>query len=104
MVTLTLGTKRVFRNLARSGLPDGKALRLVLAGRTKDGGPRVGIRLGESRGTDRPVLHEGEAVAWVSAGVMEAYAGGVLSLEKEWPKGAGISHRVGRCGKKDPLA
>jgi hypothetical protein len=75
VVTLTLGTKRVFRNVARSGLPDGKALRLVLAGRTKDGGPRVGIRLGEPRGTDRQVLHEGETVAWVSAGVIEAYAG-----------------------------
>ena len=91
MITLTLRTKRVFRTVGRSGLPEGQALRLVLTGRTKDGGPRVGISVGEPKGTDLPVLHEGEPVALVSAGVMKAHDGCVLDLEEEWPKGVGAA-------------
>ena len=90
MITLTLATKRVFQTVGRSGLPAGKALRLVRAGRTKSGAPRVGIRVGEPEVTDRPVIHEGRAVAWVSARVMEAYDGCVLALEEEVPEAVGV--------------
>ncbi len=90
MITLTLQAKRAFRTIARSGLPEGKALRLVRAGRTKDGAPRVGIHIGQPEVTDRPVIHEGRAVAWVSSRVMEAYDGCVLALEEEVPEGVGV--------------
>ena len=62
MITVTLATKRVFQTVGRNGLPEGKALRLVRAGRTEDGALRVGIHVGESEVTDRPVIHEGRAV------------------------------------------
>ena len=91
MITLTLRTKRVFRAVGRSGLPEGQTLRLVLTGHTKDGGPRVGIRVGEPKATDRPVMHEGAPVAWVSAGVMKSHEGCVLDLEEEWPEGVGVA-------------
>jgi hypothetical protein len=91
VITLTLRTKRVFRTVVRSGLPEGKALRLVLRRRTKDGGLRVGIKVDEPEYTDLPVFHEGETIAWVSVGVMEACDGHVLDLEEEWPKGADVA-------------
>jgi hypothetical protein len=90
VITLTLATKRVFQTVGRNGLPDGKSLRLVRAGRTKDGAPRVGIHVGEPEVTDRPVIHEGRPVAWVSSRVMEAYDGCVLGLEEEVPEGVGV--------------
>ena len=90
MITLTLATKRVFRTVGRNGLPEGKALRLVRAGRTKSGASRVGIHVGKPEVTDRPVIHEGRTVAWVSARVMEAYDGCILGLEEEVPEGVGV--------------
>jgi len=91
---LTLVTKTVFRTVGRSGLPGGKALRLVLDGCGEDGPSRVGIMVGEPEGMDQPVIHEGEPVAWISAGVTEAYDGCVLDLEaahKGTPKGVGVA-------------
>ena len=90
MITLTLRAKRVFQKVGRNGVPEGKALRLVQAGHTKYGAPRVGITVGEPEVTDRPVIHEGRAVAWVSSRVMEAYDGCVLGLEDEVPDGVGV--------------
>jgi hypothetical protein len=75
VITLTLVTKTVFRTVGRSGLPGGKALRLVLDGCGEDGPSRVGIMVGEPEGMDQPVIHEGEPVAWISAGVTEATTG-----------------------------
>jgi hypothetical protein len=89
VITLTLQAKRVFQTAGRNGLPEGKALRLVRAGHTKYGAPRVGITVGEPEVTDRPVIHEGRPVAWVSSRVMEAYDGCVLGLEEE------VTERVG---------
>ncbi len=83
MITLTLQAKRVFQTAGLNGLPEGKALRLVRAGHTKYGAPRVCITVGEPEVTDRPVIHEGRPVAWVSSRVMEAYDGCVLGLEEE---------------------
>jgi len=91
VITLTLRTKRVFRTVGRSGLPEGQALRVVLTGRTKAGGPRVTIKVGEPKATDRPVMHEGVPVAWVSSAVMKAHDGCVLDLEEEWPEAVGIA-------------
>ena len=90
MITLTLRAKRAFQAVERSGLPEGKALRLVRAGRTEDGALRVGIYVGEPEVSDRPVIHEGRAVAWVSAKVMEAYDGCVLGLQEEVPEEVGV--------------
>jgi hypothetical protein len=90
VITLTPQAKRVFQTVGRNGLPEGKALRLVRAGHTKDGAPRVGITVGEPKVTDRPVIHEGSAVAWVSSRVMDAYDGCVLGLEEEVPEGVGV--------------
>ncbi len=90
MITLTLRAKRVLQAVGRNGLPDGKALRLVRAGRTKDGAPLVGITVGEPEVTDRPMIHEGRPVAWVSTRVMEAYDGCVLGLEEGVPEGVGV--------------
>ena len=90
MITLTLATKRFFQTFGRNGLSEGKALRLVRAGRTKDGAPRVGITVGEPEVTDQPVIHEGGTVAWVSSRVMEGYDGCVLGLEEEVPEGVSV--------------
>ena len=90
MITLTMATKKAFQSAGRKGLPEGKALRLVRAGRTKDGDPRVGVTVGEPEVTDRPVIHEGVPVAWVSSRVMVAYDGCVLGLEEELPEGVGV--------------
>jgi hypothetical protein len=104
VITLTLQAKRVFQTVGRNGLPEGKALRLVRAGRTEDVALRVGIHVGESEMTDRPVIHEGRAVAWVSSRVMEAYDGCVLGLQEGVPEGAGVGCRNTRWATKDPLA
>jgi hypothetical protein len=56
VITLTLQAKRVFQTAGRNGLPEGKALRLVRVGHTKDCAPRVGITVGEPEVTDRPVI------------------------------------------------
>ena len=90
MITLTLATKKAFQTVGCKGLPEGKSLRLVRTGRTKDGAPRVGITVGEPKVTDRPVIHEGVPVAWVSSRVMEAYDGCVLGLEDEVPERVGV--------------
>jgi len=97
MITLTLRTKRVFRAVVRGGLPAGKALRLVLSERTQNDGPRIGIKVGEPKGTDQPVLHEGVPVTWVSAGVLEAHDGCTLDLEIEGFKGLGIGPGLPRA-------
>ena len=103
MITLTLQTKRVFQTIGRKGLPEGKSLRLVRAGRTKDGDPRVGITVGEPEVTDRPVIHEGSPVAWVSARVMEAFDGCILALEEEVPEGVGVVTGAPDARRKDRL-
>jgi hypothetical protein len=82
VIALTLGAKRVLRAVGRAALPEGEALRLVPDGRNKeDGGIGVSISVGRPEDTDRAVIYEGEPVAWVSAGVMEAHDGCVLDLE-----------------------
>ena len=94
MIILTLGAKRVFRAVGRAALPEGEALRLVLDGRNnEEGGPEVSISIGKPKDTDRAVIHEREPVAWVSAGVMEAYDGCVLDLERLGSGRVGLRRR-----------
>jgi hypothetical protein len=86
MITVTEGTKRLFRIVANHRIPEGKTLRLDAIGHGKNGRPLPSVRVGEPQEGDCPVRDQGNIVLYVSNAMSEAYDGCVLDLE-EFPDG-----------------
>ena len=86
MITVTEEANRPFQDVEH---PEGTVLRLDPL--TDQGTDRlgIGISIGEPRGDDRVVEHDGEDLPRVDASVSETLDGGVLNLV-ETPEGAGI--------------
>jgi hypothetical protein len=82
MITITEETKRLFRIVAKQGIPEGKTLRLDAIEHGKNGRSLPSVRVGEPEKGDCPVRDQGNILLYVSNAISEAYDGCVLDLEE----------------------
>jgi iron-sulfur cluster assembly protein len=86
MITVTEVAKRLFQDVEH---PEGTVLRLDPVTDQSSGRLGIGISIGEPKGDDRVVEHDGEDLPRIEASVSETLDGGVLNLV-ETPEGTGI--------------
>ena len=100
MITVTEEAKRLFQDVEH---PEGMVLRLDPVTDQSTGRLGIGISIGEPKGDDRVVEHDGEDLPRIVASVSETLDGGVLNLV-ETPEGAGIGLRPRPRTDRSPTA
>lgn len=86
MITVTEEAKKIFHDVEP---PDGTVLRLDPVTDQSTGQLGVGIAIGEPKGNDQVVKHDGEVLLHIDASVSETLDGSLLNLV-ETPEGPGI--------------